>query len=131
MRSRNNTLARLAIYARHSILVSLSVAGLFAHLRAQVVPLGTGADSTNGSQGNVVSSRNPLCDPTAFTPTAERLAKYCQSDRALFPRKLTYAWLPEEVSRGSYRFACTFDSDAAKVEFDGRFFDFGYELERD
>lgn len=63
-------------------------------------------------------------------PTARTLARYCQSDRSLFPQVLDYAWLPEELNRVRHG-SVELRADGARVEFGGGSHRYGYELRRD
>ena len=69
-----------------------------------------------------------LQKPDVYQPVAQRLATYCQSDQSLFPKILSYAWLPSEVSSLGEPW-CEVTSDHASVEFGGGFYHFGYRLE--
>lgn len=63
-------------------------------------------------------------------PAARTLARYCQSDPALFPRRLDYAWLPDALSRVRHG-VTDLTTNGARVEFGGGLHHFGYELLRD
>lgn len=65
-----------------------------------------------------------------YVPVAQRLAVYCQSDQSLFPKILSYAWLPEEISHLGQPW-CEIATNFASVEMGGGFYHFGYTLELD
>lgn len=64
------------------------------------------------------------------SPTARILARYCQSDRSLFPGVLDYAWLPEELNLVRHG-VVELRADGARVEFGSGSHRYGYELRRD
>ena len=69
-----------------------------------------------------------LQKPEVYQPVALRLATYCQSDQSLFPKILSYAWLPSEASSLGEPW-CEVTTNYASVEFGGGFYHFGYRLE--
>jgi tetratricopeptide (TPR) repeat protein len=71
-----------------------------------------------------------LQKPEIYKPVAMTLATYCQSDQRLFPKILSYAWLPKEVSHFGKPW-CQVSSNSADVEFGGGFYHFGYSLQFD
>ena len=71
-----------------------------------------------------------LQQPDIYEPVARRLATYCQSDQNLFPKILSYAWLPGEIQHVEEPW-CEVTTNSASVEFGGGFYHYGYNLERD
>ena len=69
-----------------------------------------------------------LQKPDIYEPVARRLATYCQSDPSLFPKILSYAWLPEEVSSLGQPW-CEVFTNSASIELGGVFYHFGYRLD--
>jgi tetratricopeptide (TPR) repeat protein len=69
-----------------------------------------------------------LQKPEIYQPVAQRLATYCQSDQNLFPKILSHAWLPGEISSLGEPW-CEVATNYASVEFGGGFYHFGYRLE--
>jgi tetratricopeptide (TPR) repeat protein len=67
--------------------------------------------------------------PEVYQPVAQRLATYCQSDQSLFPKILSYAWLPSEISNLGEPW-CEVATNYASVEYGGGFYHFGYNLQR-
>lgn len=63
-------------------------------------------------------------------PVGRLLARYCQSDPALFPRVLDHAWLPEELGRVRHG-VVELGRDRARVEFGTGRQRYGYVLVRD
>lgn len=80
--------------------------------------------------GHIKIIEAKLQKPAVYEPVAERLAIYCQSDQSLFPKILSYAWLPGEVSRLGHPW-CEIATNFASVEMGGGFYHFGYTLELD
>ena len=80
--------------------------------------------------GHIKVVEAKLQKPVVYEPVAERLATYCQSDQSLFPKILSYAWLPEEISRLGHPW-CEIATNSAFVEMGGGFYHFGYNLELD
>jgi tetratricopeptide (TPR) repeat protein len=70
-----------------------------------------------------------LQKPEVYQPVAQRLATYCQSDQSLFPKILSYAWLPSEASSLGKPW-CEVATNYASVEYGGGFYHFGYNLQR-
>jgi len=71
-----------------------------------------------------------LQKPAVYEPVARTLATYCQSDQSLFPKILSYAWLPGEISHLGHPW-CEVTTNSAFVELGGGFYHFGYKLELD
>jgi tetratricopeptide (TPR) repeat protein len=71
-----------------------------------------------------------LQQPDIFEPVARRLATYCQSDQSLFPKILSYAWLPGKIQHLEEPW-CEVTPKSARVEFGGGFYHYGYNLELD
>jgi tetratricopeptide (TPR) repeat protein len=80
--------------------------------------------------GHIKIVEAKLQKPAVYEPVAERLATYCQSDQSLFPKILSYAWLPVEISRLGHPW-CEIATNFASVEMGGGFYHFGYTLELD
>lgn len=68
--------------------------------------------------------------PAVYKPVAETLARYCQSDPALFPSTLDEPWLPKEAALVNSGWGGV-SPDRAGIQFGGGFYHFGYKLERD
>jgi tetratricopeptide (TPR) repeat protein len=71
-----------------------------------------------------------LQKPTVYEPVARTLAVYCQSDPGIFPKMLSYAWLPGEAA-GLGNPWCEITPGGAFVQYGGGFYHFGYHLELD
>lgn len=71
-----------------------------------------------------------LQKPAIYEPVARTLAVYSQSDQSLFPKILSYAWVPGEASHLGHPW-CEVTTNSAFVEFGGGFYHFGYKLALD
>ena len=80
--------------------------------------------------GHIKIIEAKLQKPAVYEPVARRLATYCQSDQSLFPKILSYAWLPEEISNLGHPW-CEVATNSAFVEMGGGFYHFGYTLKLD
>ena len=68
--------------------------------------------------------------PEVCQPVAETLARYCQSDRTLFPEFMDAAWLPAEMD-GIGCPTVRIRDDGASVKMGGGFYHYGYSLSLD
>jgi hypothetical protein len=78
---------------------------------------------------HIHSVEKRLQQPDVYRPVAEALAEYCQTDPALVPDYLGYAWMPPALDGiGNPRVHVS--TNGAGVEFGGGFHHFGYMLDR-
>jgi hypothetical protein len=90
-------------------------------------PIGCAFLSVFVGMVHIKATEAKLQKPAVYEPVARRLALYCQSDQSLFPKILSYAWLPDELAKVSAGH-CSLDADHASVEMGGGFYHFGYRL---
>lgn len=93
-------------------------------------PIGCAILSVFVGMGQIKATEAKLQKRDVYEPVARRLALYCQSDQSLFPKILSYAWLPDELAKVSEGH-CSIDADHASVEMGGGFYHFGYRLDLD
>jgi tetratricopeptide (TPR) repeat protein len=71
-----------------------------------------------------------LRKPNIYAPVGLTLATYCQSDQSLFPKYLSYAWLPHGLAGLGHPY-CSLGTNYAHVEMGGGFYHYGYRLQLD
>jgi hypothetical protein len=99
-------------------------AGLFLN------PVGCAFVGAFIGMGQIRLTEAKLRKPQLYQPVARILAIYCQSDQTLFPRYLSYAWLPAGLGRLGHPY-CSLATNYAHVEMGGGFYHYGYRLQLD
>ncbi|MBP7276007.1 MAG: hypothetical protein KBA51_07375 [Kiritimatiellae bacterium] len=90
-------------------------------------PIGCAILSVVVSASHIAHVETQLRSPAVYRPVAEAVAVYCQSDQALLPKYLNYAWLPAEI-QGLGNPRANIMANGASVELGGGFHHFGYRL---
>lgn len=75
--------------------------------------------------GQIRVTEGKLRKPQIYEPVAQTLATYCQSDPNLFPKYLSYAWLPPGLARLGDPY-CSLATNYAHIEMGGGFCHYGY-----
>jgi hypothetical protein len=114
--------------SRRSLVIASVVAAIPAIFLLAFFVLGT--LFVRGSLERIRKHEAYLRRPEVYTPVAQTLARYCQSDPKYFHCGFNVAWMPD-VLASSPRCYGGVASEQADVEFGGGFYHYGYLLKRD